>query len=62
MNVPSSSTPTDGTTRGKGDATPGLILRDSLITAVYQVSAILVHWSLAEACRLTRKGNLSSSA
>lgn len=32
--------PGDGTTRGSGDATPGLILRDSLITAVYKLREV----------------------
>lgn len=42
--------PEDGTTRGNGDATPGFILRDSLITAVYEsreVSILKCHKRLA---------------
>jgi hypothetical protein len=42
--------PEDGTTRGSGDATPGLILRDSLMTAVYEsreVSMLKCHKKLA---------------
>lgn len=41
MEIPSRVTPEAGTTRGSGDATPGLILKDSLITAVChnQISA-----------------------
>jgi hypothetical protein len=34
--------PEDGTTRGSGDATPGLILRDSLITAVYELREVSI--------------------
>lgn len=32
--LPLNMVPEAGTTRGRGDATPGLILRDSLMTAV----------------------------
>lgn len=34
--------PEDGTTRGSGDATPGLILRDSLTTAVYETREVSI--------------------
>ena len=39
MNLSFNSVPEAGTTRGRGDATPGLILSDSLITALlFQIS------------------------